>query len=51
MNIYIVAASLVGWLFAEFVKMLAPQHYTIHFMMNAVCAFIGGTVAHYLLTH
>jgi hypothetical protein len=51
MTIYIVAASFVGWLFPEFVKMLAPRNYTVPVLMNAACAFIGGAVAHYLLTH
>jgi hypothetical protein len=51
MTIYIAAASLVGWLFPEFLKMIAPRDYTVPWTMNAACAFIGGAVAHYLLTH
>ena len=51
MFIYIIAASFVGWLFPEFLKMLAPRNYTVPVLMNVMCAFIGGAVAHYLLTH
>jgi hypothetical protein len=51
MTIYIAAASLVGWLFPEFLKMIAPRNYTVPWGMNVMCAFIGAAVAHYLLTH
>jgi hypothetical protein len=51
MTIYIVAASFVGYLFPEFLKMLAPRNYTVPWLMKVMCAFIGAAVAHYLLTH
>ena len=51
MHIYIIAASFAGYLFPEFLRMIAPRNYTVPILMKSMSAFIGGAVAHYLLTH
>jgi hypothetical protein len=51
LHIYLIAAFSAGWLFPEFLRMIAPRNYTIPFSMNALSGFIAAAVLHYILTH